>query len=135
MVILCVTDNGLITEMLFEEWMIWASAEKHPEWIYFFADEEILQDVDWYLIIYIIEHEGGKVSSKVKVLYEDQNIRVVHRSSKGKERPAHISIRMSPRTTTSHERLLNLSIDELFDLTEILDDICDAIEDAEEGSV
>lgn len=70
---------------------------------------------------------GGR---KTYVLHEDDRIRVVRRTSNGRNDPAHIRIELAENEETTYgARVLRLSVDELFDLTEILDDLCDDIED------
>lgn len=73
------------------------------------------------------------MGAKRRTIYDDGHIRIVRVSSNGKREPAGIVIHMWREDMEDWSRALKVTIDELFDLTEILDDICDDIEDATYG--
>lgn len=63
------------------------------------------------------------------VVHDDENIRVIKVSGGGSKTPRSYKIEMKDKVAGYYGRKLQISIDELFDLTEILDDICDYEED------
>ena len=82
---------------------------------------------------------------KPKVVFENDFIRVSTLRRNGKHEPPKVSIvakkevgRKGTETTRGHiwaHRQIDLTIDEMFDLTEALDDLCDYIEDNRKGGV
>lgn len=71
---------------------------------------------------------------KARTLYEGETLRVIQRGSNGKKEPRHILVSMDPKDGVGWSRHMKMTIEELFDLTEALDDICDTIEDEEDGN-
>ena len=69
------------------------------------------------------------MSNRKKLMHEDENLRVVYQRRDGRRRPARVHVMLPALPGTDSERYLSLTIDELFDLTEVLDDTCDYIED------
>lgn len=67
--------------------------------------------------------------SRTSVLFENESLRVLHRKRTGSKRPAYVTIARKHPETEEWSQGLRLTIDELFDLTEVLDDLCDDIED------
>lgn len=72
------------------------------------------------------------MAASSRVLHDDGLVRVIHKKNNGKQNPEHIIVVMEPRDDVPWSRTIKMSIDELFSLTEALDDICDGIEDEEE---
>lgn len=72
------------------------------------------------------------------VVFESDRIEITRRVNKGRDSPAKIGIEMLTVVGRGSRiwscRKLDLTIDELFDLTEALDDLCDQIEDQLEGT-
>lgn len=68
---------------------------------------------------------------KRTLFFESRYLKVIRVGSKGRKEPAKVVIDMPPRNGGHTLRSLTLSIDDLFDLAEVLDDLCDVIEDAE----
>lgn len=68
-------------------------------------------------------------TSNHHVIHEDDTIKVIRRRSKGRDNPGGFTIEFKDDKGAPTRRSLICSIDELFDLTEVLDDICDNIED------
>jgi hypothetical protein len=70
-----------------------------------------------------------------RVFFESEHLRVTRTSSKGVGKPARIKIEMLEDVGEAGHfwqfRRLDLTVDELFDLAETLDDLCDHIEDRE----
>lgn len=72
-----------------------------------------------------------------KTVYEDLTFRITRRQSSGSRYPARFHIRVNRSLGYKNKwegfdnGVLTLTIDELFDLAEALDDICDHIEDEE----
>lgn len=70
---------------------------------------------------------------KSRVVYEDERFRIIHRKRNGTKRPAYITLGKKHPETGEWDKGIRLSIDDLFDLTEALDDLCDEIEDRTYG--
>lgn len=67
---------------------------------------------------------------KTYELHKDEIVTIVRRTSNGRKDPAHIEVALTKEDAPQHwTRVLRLTVDELFDLTEALDDLCDDIED------
>lgn len=72
---------------------------------------------------------------RINVVHDDNKFRVTRRSSGGKGVPPSIFIEAKfwmAKGDSFRARKLHITIDELFDLAEALDDICDMIEDQED---
>lgn len=66
------------------------------------------------------------------IVHEDENFSVVRYRNRGRGNPPKVKIMFHTPHPTSDKRELALTIDELFDLTEVLDDLCDFYEDRDE---
>lgn len=66
-----------------------------------------------------------------KVIHEDERFRITKLSSGGRMAPRSVKIEALKHIGPGWSRKMQITIDELFDLTEALDDICDQIEDNE----
>lgn len=71
--------------------------------------------------------------TKMKVVFEDETVRLTRKGSNGRDDPTMIVIEALPVVGRPdhpwQHRRLHLTIDELFRITEALDDLCDYIED------
>lgn len=73
--------------------------------------------------------------SQGRVVYEDDDFTIMRRGSAGRANPPSIKVYAKKKIGRGHafvNRRLEITLDELFTLTEALDDICDEIEDQEE---
>lgn len=75
------------------------------------------------------------MSVNQRVVFDQDGIRISRRGSGGRREPPKVIIEISrgfgPEKANREFKRLDLTIDELFDLTEALDDLCDFIEDNE----
>lgn len=71
--------------------------------------------------------------SKGKLIVDKANLKISKQSSTGKGRGPTYLIHIFNSGAVSGRRQLELTVDQLFDLTEELDDLCDFIEDSELG--
>lgn len=69
------------------------------------------------------------MGAKHRLVYESEHLKVIRRGSNGRKSPACVVITMPPLIEGAGKRIMTITFDELFDLTEVLDDLCDAIED------
>ena len=79
------------------------------------------------------------MARNTRLIHESDVLKVVSKSSAGRGNPRCIVIHMLQEVGGGNhnlpwaQRQLRITIDELFDLTEVLDDLCDYIEDQEEA--
>lgn len=72
------------------------------------------------------------MSRRISVFHDDDQIKILRKGSGGKKQPPSVEVKFKQPLPQGHQyRTLEMTIDELFDLTEILDDLCDTIEDDE----
>lgn len=72
--------------------------------------------------------------SKQHVVVDNDAFTITRHQSRGREKPAGVDIHfksLAGRGSPRESRRLFVTLDELFDLTEELDDLCDHIEDQE----
>lgn len=63
-------------------------------------------------------------------VYDDELVTIVRRTSNGRKDPAHLEIALEKTESSQHwPRTLKLTVDELYDLVNVLDDLCDDIAD------
>lgn len=66
-------------------------------------------------------------------MFEDQNMTIVRHHGRGRSDPSGISVVLHRQVGDDRNgwvnRRIKMTLDELFDLTEALDDLCDTIED------
>lgn len=63
-------------------------------------------------------------------IHEDELIKIVRRTSNGTKDPAHIEIALTKTEASQHwPRTLRLTVEELYDLADVIDDLCDDISD------
>lgn len=63
-------------------------------------------------------------------VYEDDLVKVVRRTSNGRKDPSHFEVSLAKTEGSTHwPRTLKLTVDELYDLVNVLDDLCDDIAD------
>lgn len=69
------------------------------------------------------------MSSKTILLHEGDNFRIAHRTNGGQKAPRHFLISFDKIEGLGWSRHMKLTEDELFDLTDALDVVCDDLED------
>jgi hypothetical protein len=67
---------------------------------------------------------------KTYEVYEDDLITILRRTSNGRKDPAHLEITLGKTEESQHwPRTLKLTVDELYDLADVIDELCDDIAD------
>lgn len=73
------------------------------------------------------------MANRARVLVDNDHLRVVYMRRDGKRKPARVNLMLPPLPGTNDSRYISLTIDELFDITEVFDDLCDHIEDTKDS--